>query len=195
MVIEKCRYSCMAIVPFIELKHSECGPVSGLETGILCGLNQNKSYGLSINSCNFATRMIDGNGEREGKTSGQKGCSFFPTEWITCLANWQMKHAPSGEFIFIQNLHMHDHTGSQLYSATEAEVPLGTHSFKSQTYEIKNTRREESCKTTGSKEDWWFLWPCYFCSYGLNVVLSCELHGKDSYIFVLWNTLLPHVIW
>lgn len=64
-----------------------------------------------------------------------------------------MKHAPSGEFIFVQNLHMRDHAGSQLYSAIEAEVPLGTHSFKSLTYKIKNTKREESCTTTGSKED------------------------------------------
>ena len=70
------------------------------------------------------------------------------------LANWQMKRGPSGEFIFVQNMHMHDHTVSQLYSAPEAEVPLGTHSFNSLTYKIINTKREESCTATGSKEDW-----------------------------------------
>jgi len=65
-----------------------------------------------------------------------------------------MKHGPSGEFNFVQNMHMHDHTGSQLYSAPEAEFPLGTRIFNSLTYKIMNTRREESCTATGIKEDW-----------------------------------------
>lgn len=44
VAIEKYRDSCMAIVPFTELKYSECGPVSGLETQIFCvGLSQNRS--------------------------------------------------------------------------------------------------------------------------------------------------------
>lgn len=65
-----------------------------------------------------------------------------------------MKHGPSGEFIFVQNMCMRDPTGSQLYSAPEAEVPLGTHGFNSLTYKIINTKREESRMATGSREDW-----------------------------------------
>lgn len=49
---------------------------------------------------------------------------------------------------------MDDHTGPQLYLAPEAEIPLGTHSFSSLTWKIINTKREESCTATGSKEEW-----------------------------------------
>lgn len=37
------------------------------------------------------------------------------------------------EFIFVQNVHMDDHSGPQLYLAPEAGVPLGTHSFSNLT--------------------------------------------------------------
>jgi len=79
-----------------------------------------------------------------------------------------MKCGPNGELIFVQKMHMHDHTASQLYSFPEvAEFLLGIHKLDNLTGKIMENKKRGKLygdRKHGGLEVSWMLFFVFSCT-------------------------------